>query len=339
MFVDQVAVFVKGGDGGRGCVSFRREAHVPRGGPDGGTGGNGGDVVLLGVSHQNTLLPLRYTSELRAARGRHGGPANRSGRRGPDLIVPVPPGTEVLDETTGVPLGEVLEVGARLIVARGGRGGRGNQSFLSNRNRAPREAEPGAPGEERRLRLDLRLLADVGLLGMPNAGKSTLLSRLSQARPTIADYPFTTLHPVLGVVGVDDHSFVLADIPGIIEGAHAGAGLGLQFLRHVQRTRALVYVVDASGLSGRDPVQDLRVLREELARSSPELLERGRLLAATKRDTVAEDDPLPRLSAEASVLGLETLPVSAVTGDGLVGLKRRMLELARPPATTLPESA
>jgi GTP-binding protein len=339
MFVDQVAVFVKGGDGGRGCVSFRREAHVPRGGPDGGTGGNGGDVVLLGVSHQNTLLPLRYTSELRAARGRHGGPANRSGRRGPDLIVPVPPGTEVLDETTGVPLGEVLEVGARLIVARGGRGGRGNQSFLSNRNRAPREAEPGAPGEERRLRLDLRLLADVGLLGMPNAGKSTLLSRLSQARPKIADYPFTTLHPVLGVVGVDDHSFVLADIPGIIEGAHAGAGLGLQFLRHVQRTRALVYVVDASGLSGRDPVQDLRVLREELARSSPELLERGRLLAATKRDTVAEDDPLPRLSAEASVLGLETLPVSAVTGDGLVGLKRRMLELARPPATTLPESA
>jgi GTP-binding protein len=312
---------------------------VPRGGPDGGTGGNGGDVVLLGVSHQNTLLPLRYTSELRAARGRHGGPANRSGRRGPDLIVPVPPGTEVLDETTGVPLGEVLEVGARLIVARGGRGGRGNQSFLSNRNRAPREAEPGAPGEERRLRLDLRLLADVGLLGMPNAGKSTLLSRLSQARPKIADYPFTTLHPVLGVVGVDDHSFVLADIPGIIEGAHAGAGLGLQFLRHVQRTRALVYVVDASGLSGRDPVQDLRVLREELARSSPELLERGRLLAATKRDTVAEDDPLPRLSAEASVLGLETLPVSAVTGDGLVGLKRRMLELARPPATTLPESA
>src|SRR5262245_47145839 len=340
MFVDQVTVFVKGGDGGRGCVSFRREAHVPRGGPDGGTGGSGGDVVLQGVSHQNTLLPLRYTSELRAERGRHGGPSNRTGRRGPDLVVPVPPGTEAKDETTGEPLGEVLEVGARLIVAKGGRGGRGNHSFLSNRNRAPREAEPGGAGEERRLRLDLRLIADVGLLGMPNAGKSTLLSRVSQARPKIADYPFTTLHPVLGVVGVDDQSFVMADIPGIIEGAHAGAGLGLQFLRHVQRTRALVYVVDASGLSGRDPVHDLRTLREELAKSSPELLERGRLLAATKRDAVAEDDPLPRLAAAASELGLETLPVSAVTGEGLLALKRRILELASHAATTpLPESA
>jgi GTP-binding protein len=340
MFVDQVKVLVKGGDGGRGCVSFRREAHVPRGGPDGGTGGKGGDVVLLAVSHQNTLLPLRYSSELRAARGRHGGPSNRSGRHGPELVVPVPPGTEVHDEASGERLGEVLAVGARLVVARGGRGGRGNQAFLSNRNRAPREAEPGEPGEERRLRLDLRLIADVGLLGMPNAGKSTLLSRLSAARPKIAEYPFTTLHPVLGMVELEDQGFVVADIPGIIEGAHKGAGLGLQFLRHLQRTRALVYVVDASGTSGRDAEQDLLTLREEIRQSSPELLERGQLLAATKRDVVAEDDPLPRLLALAKSLGLECMAVSAVTGEGLLPLKRRLLELVRrETAAPLPESA
>lgn len=340
MFVDQVKVLVKGGDGGRGCASFRREAYVPRGGPDGGVGGKGGDVVLLGVAHQNTLLPLRYTTELRADRGRHGGPSNRTGRRGADLIVPVPPGTEAREAVSGEPLGEVLAIGTRLVVARGGRGGRGNLAFLSNRNRAPREAEPGEPGEERWLRLDLRLIADVGLLGMPNAGKSTLLSRISSARPKIAAYPFTTLTPVLGVVEVDDSSLVVADIPGIIEGAHAGAGLGLQFLRHVQRTRTLLYVVDASGTSGRDPVQDLLTVRNEVRQSSPELLDRHHLLAATKRDAVAADDPLPRLIAEAKGLGLECVPISAVAGHGLLELKRRLLELSeRGASTTLPESA
>lgn len=340
MFVDRVKVLVKAGDGGRGCVSFRREAHVPRGGPDGGVGGKGGDVVLLGVTHQNTLLPLRYTSELRAARGAHGGPGNRSGRNGEDLVVAVPPGTEVRDEATGEPLGELLCAGARLVVARGGRGGRGNYAFLSNRNRAPRESEPGATGEERRLQLDLRLIADVGLLGMPNAGKSTLLARISAARPKIADYPFTTLSPVLGVVAVDDASFVVADIPGIIEGAHAGAGLGLQFLRHVQRTRVLLYVIDASGLSGRDPVDDLRTLRREVELSHPELLQRSALLAASKRDATASDDPLPRLLAAAGELGLEALPVSAVSGAGIAVLTRRLLGLIGParPAR-LPESA
>jgi GTP-binding protein len=328
MFVDQVKVLVKGGDGGRGCVSFRREPHVPRGGPDGGKGGKGGDVVLLGVAHQNTLLPLRYTAELRADRGRHGGPSNRTGRRGADRLVQVPPGTEVHDEASGECLGEVLAAGVKLVVARGGRGGRGNQAFLSNRNRAPREAEPGEPGEERRLRLDLRLIADVGLLGMPNAGKSTLLSRISSARPKIADYPFTTLHPVLGVVEVDDLSFVVADIPGIIEGAHAGAGLGLQFLRHVQRTRALLYMVDASGTSGRDPVDDLVTVRGEIEKSCPELLERRALLAATKRDAVAPDDPLEQLREAAARLGLDTVAISAVSGHGLVELKRLLLGLA-----------
>jgi GTP-binding protein len=220
-----------------------------------------------------------------------------------------------------------MQAGDRLLVARGGRGGRGNRSFLSNRNRAPREAGPGEAGEERWLRLDLRLIADVGLLGAPNAGKSTLLSRLSAARPKIADYPFTTLHPVLGVVECDGRSFVLADIPGIIEGAHEGAGLGLQFLRHVERTRALVHVVDASGAEGRDPVQDLRAVSEEVLAYGGALLERPRLIAATKRDAVGAEDPLPALREEARRLGLPLVPVSAVSGEGLRDLKRALLRL------------
>jgi GTPase len=333
MFVDRVKIFVRGGDGGRGCVSFRREPYVPRGGPDGGFGGKGGDIFLEAVSHQNTLLPLRFHSEFRAERGEHGGPANRTGRRADDLVIPVPPGTVAVDEATGDALGEVLAEGDRLLVARGGRGGRGNRSFLSNRNRAPREAEPGEAGEERWLRLDLRLIADVGLLGFPNAGKSTLLARISAARPRIADYPFTTLTPVLGVVEVDERTFVAADIPGIIEGAHRGAGLGLQFLRHVERTRVLLHVVDASGTSGRDPVADLQAVREEVRLSQPALLERPQLVAASKRDVVAADDPLDALKAAARTLGLDVAPVSAVTGAGIPELKRRLgqlVEAARP---------
>jgi GTP-binding protein len=325
MFVDQVKVLVKGGDGGNGCVSFRREAHVPRGGPDGGVGGRGGDVVLVAVSHQNTLLPLRYQAEHRADRGAHGGPGNRTGREGADRTIAVPPGTSARDEATGDVLGEVLREGDRLVVARGGRGGRGNRSFLSNRNRAPRESEPGEKGEERWLRLDLRLIAEVGLLGLPNAGKSTLLSRLSAARPKVADYPFTTLVPVLGVVEVDERSFVAADIPGIIEGAHRGAGLGLQFLRHVERTRVLLHVVDASGTSGRDPVCDLDLVRDEVGRYSADLATRPQLVAATKRDLAGADDPLPALRRAAGERGLEVVPVSAATGEGLLLLKRRIL--------------
>jgi len=323
MFVDQVRILVKGGDGGRGCVSFRREPYVPRGGPDGGVGGKGGDVVLLAVSHQNTLLPLRYHSEFRATRGGHGGPGNRSGKRGPDLMVQVPPGTAARDDATHEALGEVLAEGQRLRLARGGRGGRGNRAFLSNRNRAPREAEPGQPGEERWVRLDLSLIADVGLLGKPNAGKSTLLARLSAARPKIADYPFTTLTPVLGTVEADDASFVVADIPGIIEGAHAGAGLGLRFLRHVDRTRVLLHVVDASG-TGEDPVAALKTVLGEVRLASPALLARPQLVAATKRDAVADADPLPRLRREAARLGLEVVALSAVTGRGLAELRRAL---------------
>jgi GTP-binding protein len=325
MFVDQVKIFVKGGNGGNGCVSFRREAHVPRGGPDGGVGGRGGDVMLVAVSHQNTLLPLRYQAEHRADRGGHGGPGNRTGKDGAPREIPVPPGTSAREAETGELLGEVLRDGDRLVVARGGQGGRGNRSFLSNRNRAPRESEPGEPGEERWLRLDLRLIAEVGLLGLPNAGKSTLLSRLSSARPKVADYPFTTLTPVLGVVEVDGQTFVAADIPGIIEGAHRGAGLGLQFLRHVERTRVLLHVVDTSGLSGRDPALDLDLVREEVRRYLPDLAERPQLVAATKRDLAGEGDPLPALVAAADGLGLPVVPVSAATGEGLEALKRRLL--------------
>ena len=325
MFVDRVKIFVKAGDGGRGCVSFRREPYVPKGGPDGGVGGRGGDISLVAVSHQNTLLPLRYHTEFRAERGEHGGPGNRTGAEGNDLLIQVPPGTIATDEQTGALLGEVLRDGDVLRIAKGGRGGRGNKAFLSNSNRAPREAEPGGLGEERWMRLDLKLMAEVGLLGFPNAGKSTLLASISAARPKVGDYPFTTLSPVLGVVEVDEQTFIAADIPGIIEGAHAGAGLGLQFLRHVERTRVLVHIVDASGLSGRDAVADLRAVREEVRQYAPGLLERPQIVVASKRDAVAELDPLPALAAAAQALGLALFPISAVTGAGVLDLKRAIL--------------
>jgi len=339
MFVDRVKIFVKGGDGGRGCVSFRREPYVPKGGPDGGMGGKGGDVALLAVSHQNTLLPLRYHTEFRATRGTHGGPGNRTGAEGGDLLIQVPPGTAAVDEGTGEPLGEVLRDGDLLVLAKGGRGGRGNRSYLSNRNRAPRESEPGGEGQERWVRLDLRLIADVGLLGFPNAGKSTLLAAISAARPKVGDYPFTTPSPVLGVVEVDERTFVAADIPGIIEGAHAGAGLGLQFLRHVERTRVLLHVVDASGLSGRDAVHDLRAVRDEVREWNAEMLDRPQLVVATKRDALGEEDPLPALRTEARALGLDIVAVSAATGAGLLELKRALATRVAEARVDAPEAA
>jgi GTP-binding protein len=327
MFVDRVKVFVRAGSGGRGCVSFRREAFVPRGGPSGGNGGRGGDVYLVAASDQNTLLPLRFNSEFRAERGGHGGSNNRTGRDGEPLFIDVPPGTIAFDESINESIGEVTSEGDRLLVAKGGRGGRGNRAFLSNRNRAPREAETGEPGQERFLRLELRLLADVGLLGCPNAGKSTLLSRLSAARPRIDAFPFTTLTPVLGVVEEADQVFVMADIPGIIEGAHRGQGLGLRFLRHVERTRVLLHVVDASGTSGRDAASDLRTVLDEVRAYDPALADRPQIVAASKRDIVKEPDPLPALAREAGRIGLEVTPISAVTGAGLPQLTRRLSEL------------
>ena len=335
MFVDRVKIFVKGGDGGRGCASFRRETFVPMGGPDGGTGGAGGDVILVGQVNQNTLLPLRFHTEFRAKRGGHGGPGNRTGRDAVETRIDVPLGTMVREEGTDIVRGEVIAEGEEVLNAKGGRGGRGNKSYLSNRNRAPRNADPGEAGEERWLWLDLKLLADVGLVGLPNAGKSTLLSKVSAAKPKIADYPFTTLTPVLGMASWDDYDFVVADVPGIIEGASTGSGLGLDFLRHIERTRVLAHIIDASGISGQEVTQDYETVCRELNAFSPALSCRPRVLVASKRDLVREeDDPLPSLQAMAKRDGLELFEVSAATGRGLKELTRHLASMlqAKPEA-------
>ena len=333
MFVDRVKIFVKGGDGGRGCASFRRETFVPMGGPDGGNGGNGGDVILVGRVNQNTLLPLRFHTEFRAKRGSHGGPSNRTGRDAADTRIDVPLGTIVREAETDIAMGEVVEDGQELLIAKAGRGGRGNKSYLSNMNRAPRNADPGEAGEEHWLWLDLKLLADVGLVGLPNAGKSTLLSKISAAKPKIADYPFTTLTPVLGMASWDDYDFVVADVPGIIEGASTGSGLGLDFLRHIERTKVIVHVVDASGISGRDPIEDYKTICRELDAFSPALATRPRIIVASKRDLVNEDeDPLPSIRKLAKKEKLDLVEVSAATGKGLKELTRKlagMLQSAR----------
>ena len=328
MFVDRVKIFVKGGDGGRGCSSFRRETFVPMGGPDGGNGGAGGDVILVGQVNQNTLLPLRFHTEFRAKRGGHGGPSNRTGRDAVDTRIQVPLGTIVREEETDVVLGEVIEDGQELLIAKGGRGGRGNKSYLSNMNRAPRNADPGEAGEEHWLWLDLKLLADVGLVGLPNAGKSTLLSKISAAKPKIADYPFTTLTPVLGMASWDDVDFVVADVPGIIEGASTGAGLGLDFLRHIERTRVLAHVIDASGLSGRDVTEDYDTICRELNAFSENLSSRPRVLVASKRDLAREEtDPLSEIQAIAKRDGLRLFEISAATGGGLKELTRHLASM------------
>jgi len=324
MFIDEARIWVKAGDGGNGCVAFRREKYVPRGGPAGGDGGDGGDVVLESTEHLNTLLPFRYNREFRAERGRHGEGSKRHGAEGADRTIRVPVGTVVVDEESGETLFDFTEPGQQLTVARGGRGGRGNARFATSTNRAPRRADPGEAGEERRLRLELKLLADVGLVGFPNAGKSTLISRLSAAHPKIADYPFTTLEPCLGVVAVDEErSFVLADIPGLIEGAHAGQGLGTRFLRHIERTRLLVHLVDVSE-TGRDPVEDFQVVRRELAQFSPTLLEKPIVVAANKIDQPGSGPRWEALQAFCRREGLPFLAVSALRGDGLEALRHEL---------------
>ena len=322
MFVDEVDIRVSAGAGGRGAVSFRREKFVPRGGPNGGDGGNGGSVYLAASPHLNTLVSFRFHPEFHGRRGAHGEGSNRTGRDGGDLVIEVPIGTVVFRSPIegGEPemVADLDHEGARVLVARGGRGGRGNARFATSTNRAPRRAEPGEPGEAWQLRLQLKLLADVGLVGFPNAGKSTLISRISAARPKIADYPFTTLTPNLGVVRLsDDRSFVVADVPGLIEGAHRGAGLGYQFLRHVERTKVLVHVVDVSSASGREPARDLAVIRRELDLFHAPLLDRPQVVAATKVDVLDEPERLESLRAAAASLDLPVFPVSGVTGQGV----------------------
>jgi GTP-binding protein len=341
MFIDEAKIRVKAGDGGNGCVAFRREKYVPRGGPSGGDGGKGGDIYMESSERHNTLVHFRFNPEYKAQRGRHGEGANKSGREGEDIVLKVPVGTIVHDDDTGQKIHDFSHADERIIVARGGRGGRGNAQFATSTHRAPREHEDGRPGEERVYRLELKLLADVGLVGYPNVGKSTLISRISAARPKIADYPFTTLQPNLGVVVTgqppDEKSFVVADIPGLIEGAHAGAGLGTQFLRHIERTRLLVHLVDVSDASGRpDPVKDVEVIMGELASFGAGLDEKPMTMVASKID-VANKDKLAQLKRYCKKEGYELFPVSAVTGKGIEELKYaigvRVEELRRQPAT------
>ncbi len=331
MFIDEVRIRVKAGDGGNGCLAFRREKYVPRGGPSGGDGGRGGDVEMVASEHHNTLLHFRFNPEHTAQRGRHGEGSNRSGREGTSIELPVPVGTIVYDADSGELLHDFTRAGDRFTVASGGRGGRGNQHFATSTHQAPTEHEPGFPGEGRYLRLELKLLADVGLVGFPNAGKSTLISRISAARPKIADYPFTTLEPNLGVVSVDDFTFVVADIPGLIEGAHRGVGLGVQFLRHVERTRLLAHLVDVSEMSGREPAEDLRIVLEELAGFSPALAAKPMFVVATKMDAAQEPERVASLLAEAAKRGLPFYEISSATGQGIEDLKVAMAQFLQLP--------
>jgi GTP-binding protein len=317
MWVDEVTIEVEAGRGGDGVSSFRREKFVPRGGPDGGTGGTGGSIWLEARAEENTLAGFRYRPHYRAERGRNGEGAGRTGRSGEDLVLGVPAGTLVYEEPTGELLGDLTEAGQRLLVAQGGRGGRGNASFATPTNRAPRKHENGSPGGARKLRLELRLLADVGLVGFPNAGKSTFVSRVSAARPKIADYPFTTLVPHLGVVDVSEEAaFVIADVPGLIPGASEGAGLGDRFLRHLSRTARLVYFIDVSEASLREPVSDLEALRKEILAYGRGMAEKPSAVAANKIDAVSDRARLDRLEAEARRMGAPFFAVSAATGAG-----------------------
>ena len=330
MFIDEAKIRVKAGDGGNGCVAFRREKYVPRGGPSGGDGGKGGDVIMESSERHNTLVHFRFNPEYKAERGRHGEGAKRTGREGEDVVLKVPVGTILYDAETGEKIHDFSSSDERIVVARGGRGGRGNAQFATSTHQAPREHEEGRSGEERVYRLELKLLADVGLVGFPNVGKSTLISRISAARPKIADYPFTTLEPNLGVVAVgeapNEKSFVVADIPGLIEGAHAGAGLGTQFLRHIERTRLLVHLVDISDGSGRpDVVNDVEVIMGELKSFGAHLEDKPVIMVASKID-VANKDKLAKLKRYCKKRGLELYPISAVTGKGVEELKYAMAE-------------
>jgi GTP-binding protein len=325
MFIDRAKIHVQGGDGGNGVTAFRREKFVPRGGPSGGDGGRGGDVIVLADASLNTLLHLRYNPQHTAQRGLHGEGSNRSGRNGEDLTIRVPVGTQIFDATTGDLLHDLNHDGDQWLAARGGRGGFGNAHFTTSTNRAPRYHQSGSPGEELDLQLELKLLADVGLVGFPNAGKSTFISTVSAARPKIADYPFTTLEPHLGVVDLGDfRTFVIADIPGLIEGAHTGAGLGDRFLRHIERTKLLLHLVDVSSVSGRDAVSDYETVNRELASYNEELATRPQFVVATKIDALDEPERLQSLKQKAIEDQKPFFAISSATGNGVRELVNAM---------------
>ncbi len=321
MFIDEVTITVKAGNGGNGCLAFRREKYVPRGGPSGGDGGRGGDVVLVSSEHYNTLLHFRFNPEHSAERGRHGEGSNRTGHDGASIEIPVPVGTIVYNAETGEQIFDFTAPGERITVAHGGKGGRGNARFATSTHQAPTEHEEGRPGEFLKLRLELKLLADAALIGFPNAGKSTLISRLSAARPKIADYPFTTLEPNLGVVEAGDRTFVLADIPGLIAGAHEGHGLGTQFLRHIERTRLLVHLVDVSDFTGRNPAADFDTVLEELASFSEDLVEKTMLVVASKIDACQDPLRIAAVRAKAAAHDFPFYQISSVTGTGIEELR------------------
>ena len=336
MFVDEAKIFVKAGNGGNGCVAFRREKFVPRGGPSGGDGGNGGSIYLEANPNDNTLLRYRYNREFKADRGRHGEGSNCTGHSGEDMILQVPVGTLAYDGQTGETIADLASPGQRVLVAHGGRGGRGNQNFAKPWHQAPREHEDGFPGEERHLRLELKLLADAGLVGFPNAGKSTLISVISAARPKIADYPFTTLEPNLGVVNADGgtgkegrelgRTFVVADLPGLIEGAHEGAGLGIRFLRHVERTRLLVHLIDTSDTNDADPIHSFEIIAGELRAFSESLSEKPMMVVATKLDATTDRTRLQALRDFCRAQHLEFHAISAATGEGVRDLVRAIAD-------------
>lgn len=316
-FLDRAKILVKGGDGGNGVTAFRREKFVPRGGPSGGDGGRGGSVSMEATTQLNTLLQFRFNPEFRAGRGMHGEGDKRHGKDGEDRVILVPVGTVATDSETGELVHDFSTPGERIVIARGGRGGRGNAQFATSTNRAPRYHEDGQPGDVRSLQLELKLIADVGLVGFPNAGKSTLISRISAARPKIADYPFTTLEPHLGVVAYgDEGSFVVADIPGLIEGAHEGTGLGLEFLRHVERTKLIAHVIDVSS-TGRDPIDDYSTISRELELYKPELTEKPQVIVASKMDAVDDSLRVENLKNFCDRRGFEMFEISAVTGLGI----------------------
>jgi GTP-binding protein len=329
LFVDQVTVRLKAGRGGDGCVSFRREAHVPKGGPDGGRGGDGGSVIFTADENISSLAYFRFHPILKAKNGAPGEGGNRQGKRGADAHLGVPVGTVIKEKDSGKVLADLARHGESCVAAGGGRGGRGNASFATATHQTPREWQPGRPGEEKELFLELKLIADAGLVGFPNAGKSTIISRISAARPLIADYPFTTLTPNLGVVDIGEYrSFVVADVPGLIEGAHLGQGLGIRFLRHIERTKVLIHVIDVSPYSGRDPLEDFRVIMKELEAFSPEVAARPQVIAANKIDLLAGDrSRLQRLRRMAARRKIPVFPVSALKQEGLKPLVEAVARL------------